>query len=117
LEHFGNSPYQPQTFEHLEGCLQSTNPEYILQEEDSLARSIYWRRCDGRYLNLCMEELNEQLLPDGKENSERIEERLTSMGDGLTAELKATVESLKLMKARLELVQVRLKSMRDLESE
>jgi hypothetical protein len=43
--------------EHIAGCLHSSTPKVIIQGSVGLAKSLYWKHCDGRYLNVCREEL------------------------------------------------------------
>lgn len=62
----------------MKRCLLSTSPDYIIQGRENLAKSVYWKRCDGRYLNLCKEELGEQPNAHADKNSEPVEQGLTS---------------------------------------
>lgn len=49
---------------HVDGCLHSDKPDFIIQRKDGLANSIYFQRCGGGFQNLMMQKLE---LETGKD--------------------------------------------------
>lgn len=52
---FPTTAYKPL---HLEGCVQSDKPEFIIQGKEGTARSIYFRHCGGAFRNAMMQVLD-----------------------------------------------------------